>query len=117
MAAAMAGDIVAFEPRRPDFAQPPGDILARRREADIGGAGPMSGRMVTAAVLPCQQEDAGDEIGEGRAGLARQRPTAFPLREIVRAVEGDRHQLLLRLRRLGESRDGEQAGEKGRCET
>src|SRR6185437_13312350 len=37
MAAPMARYVVAFEPGRPDFAQPPRDVLFRRREADIGG--------------------------------------------------------------------------------
>ena len=55
----------------------------------LGTAGLLARRPVFAARLWRQQEDAGQEIGEARAGPRRQRAAALPLRDVVRAVEGD----------------------------
>ena len=89
MAAGMAGDLVAFGGGKPDLAEPVRHFLLRLRKADIGTAGLLARRAVFAARLLRQQEDAGQEIGEARAGPRCQRAAALPLRDVVRAVEGD----------------------------
>ncbi len=102
MAAGVARDLVAFRGGKVDFAEPLHDLLLRLREADIGFSSSHARRLIFVARLARQKEDAGEEIGEARAGPRRKRAAAPPLRDVMRAVEGDDDELrLLRLWRCG----------------
>jgi hypothetical protein len=89
MAAAMAGDLVAFHAGGPELAQPLHDVVFRFGITDIGSSGRMARRIVKGAIGAGQQIDAGQEIGELRPGFARERAAALPLLDMLRAVEGD----------------------------
>src|SRR5690606_37367292 len=98
------GDLVAFGARPPDRAEPAGDLFLRQGETDVRAPGALAGRLVDGLRPRVQQEDAREEIGEGRTGLLRQRAAALPLGEVVGAVEGDDDVLRLLLDRPGEGR-------------
>ena len=89
MAAGVAGDLVAFDGGKTDFVEPVSHLLLRLREADIGFSASHARRLIFVARFARQQEDAGQEIGEARSGSRGKCAAAPPLRDIVRAVEGD----------------------------
>jgi hypothetical protein len=99
MAAAMAGDIVAFMRGKADLLEPLGDFLLRGGKADVGFAGAFARCGVFLACFRRQQEDAGEKVGEMRPGALRQRPAALPLRNVAGAVERDDDDLFRLCRR------------------
>ena len=112
--AAMAGDLVAFGMRQPDLPEPGGHFLFRLGKAHVGFTGRLAGRLIVAAGVRRQQEHAGQEIGKRPAGLLRQHAAAFPLREVMRAIEGDDHILLGQHPGTGHAggAEGEQSGKR-----
>src|SRR5690606_20065343 len=108
--------IVALQLRQPDLAEAQDRVLPVRREADIGAAALFMRRLVFGALVLREEEGAGEEIGEMRAGAFRHGAALLPQEVVVCSVEGDDDELLalcgldrivLGKGRAGGKRDGE----------
>src|SRR5690606_8761467 len=111
MAAAVAGNLMPLSSRGPDLAEPLHDVVTRFGKADIRTAGTGVWWLVDRAILPRDEIDAGEEIGEAGACLLRKRAAAVPLFQRAGAIKRD--QYILRGGCFGFLRKSRAAGQDG----